>query len=135
MRVVLDTNIILSGLMVVPSLPATLLEAWLEGSFTLLTCEEQIGELRDVSRRPQVAARIRRRSIGTFINEMRNTADFLTDLPDVDASPDPWDNYLLALARDGKADFLVTGDKAGLLALGRFGTARIVTARQFLESF
>ncbi len=54
-------------------------------------------------------------------------------LPTVDQSPDPNDNFLLALAEASSADFLVTGDKSGLLALGHFGTTHIVTARQFVQ--
>ena len=48
-------------------------------------------------------------------------------LPPVDVSPDPYDNFLLSIAAGGRADYLVTGDKADLLALGRHGGTRIVT--------
>ena len=56
----------------------------------------------------------------------------LTDLPVVTASPDPYDNYLLAMAAVGAADFLVTGDKRDLLVLKAFQGTRIVTMRDFL---
>jgi len=39
-------------------------------------------------------------------------------LPRVEHSPDPTDDFLLALSEGGKADYLVTGDKSGLLVLG-----------------
>jgi predicted nucleic acid-binding protein len=39
-------------------------------------------------------------------------------------SPDPADNFLLALAEAGNADYLVTGDKSGLLALASHKSAR-----------
>lgn len=71
--------------------------------------------------------------IGTLVNEIRANALVLNTVEQIDESPDPFDNYLLALAQTGRADFLVTGDKAGLLTLERFATARIVTARQFLD--
>lgn len=54
-------------------------------------------------------------------------------LPTVDRSPDPTDNFLLALAEASGADYLVTGDKSGLLNLGRFDKTHIVTARKFIE--
>jgi predicted nucleic acid-binding protein len=57
----------------------------------------------------------------------------LRDLPQVDVSPDPGDNFLLAMAQAGKTDFLVTGDKRDVLALKTFGTTRIVTVRQMLD--
>jgi predicted nucleic acid-binding protein len=44
----------------------------------------------------------------------------------------PKDNFLLALAKDGKAHYLLTGDK-DLLDLEKFGKTRIVTISHFLE--
>ena len=41
-------------------------------------------------------------------------------------SPDPNDDFLLAMAKAGKADYLVTGDKSGLLALHRHQGTQIV---------
>jgi uncharacterized protein len=56
-------------------------------------------------------------------------------LPQVQRSPDPDDDFLLAAAEAGKADYLVTGDKSGLLALVRHEGTRIVTAAQFAAQF
>lgn len=53
-------------------------------------------------------------------------------LPAVTACPDPHDNYLLAIAQAGRADFLVTGDKRDLLALRGHEGTRILTVRDFL---
>ena len=50
-------------------------------------------------------------------------------------SPDPGDNFLLALAEAGNADYLVTGDKSGLLALASHKSTRIITARDFAALF
>ena len=49
-------------------------------------------------------------------------------LPYVRRSPDPRDDFLLGLCEAGRADWLVTGDKADLLALKRHRSTRIVTA-------
>ena len=48
----------------------------------------------------------------------------------VEISADPFDNFLLGLSISGEADYLVTGDKAKVLALKRVGRTRIVTARE-----
>ena len=56
-------------------------------------------------------------------------------LPRVARSPDPEDDFLLAAVEAGKADFLVTGDKSGLLALRRHAGARIISARDFVTFF
>lgn len=53
----------------------------------------------------------------------------------VERSPDPTDGFLPALSEAGKADYLVTGDKSGLLALARYPATRIVSTRYFAASF
>lgn len=50
-------------------------------------------------------------------------------------SPDPNDDYLLALALAGEADVLVTGDKRDLLSLGHHGRTRIMAASSFLTTY
>jgi len=54
-------------------------------------------------------------------------------LPELDLSPDPDDNPVLAMAVAGRADYLVTGDKRDLLALKKVEKARIVTARALVK--
>lgn len=46
-------------------------------------------------------------------------------------SPDPDDDFLLALAEAGRADYLVTGYKSGLLALASHKATRIMAAYDF----
>jgi predicted nucleic acid-binding protein len=43
---------------------------------------------------------------------------------------DPKDNFLLALAKDGLADYLITGDR-DLLSVKKFGKTQIVTLNEF----
>lgn len=45
------------------------------------------------------------------------------------------DHFPLALAEAGKADFLLTGDKSGLLVLGSHKSTRIISARAFAALF
>jgi predicted nucleic acid-binding protein len=53
----------------------------------------------------------------------------------VKRSSDPDDDYLLALSEAGQADYLVTGDKDGLLDLGSHKGARVISAREFAALF
>ena len=46
---------------------------------------------------------------------------------------DPKDNFLLELAKDSKADYILTGDK-DLLAIAKFGKTKIMTVTSFLDS-
>jgi uncharacterized protein len=132
-KVVLDTNILLSALMVRNSPPDLIYRAWSDRHFDLVCCEQILEELRDVSRRPQLRNRIRPTEVGTLTNTIRRLSLMFDRLPRVDQSPDPNDNFLLALADASGADYLVTGDKSGLLGIGQFGKSRIVTARQFVR--
>lgn len=135
MRVVLDTNILVSALLVQSGHPATVYRAWQEAYFTLLTCAEQLDELRATLRKPAIRERIRPYNAGRLVNAMKELAEDVGALPRVQRSPDPTDDFLLALSEAGKADYLVTGDKSGLLALASHHGTRIVSAREFAALF
>ncbi len=133
MRVVLDTNVLLSALISPSGAAVRVYRAWRAGAFDLASCELQLAEMRRVTRRASVRDLIRPVEAGRLVNLLRHLAIIVDPLPKVTASPDPWDDFLLATACGAGADYLVTGDKGGLLALGRFGRTRIVTIRQFLN--
>jgi putative PIN family toxin of toxin-antitoxin system len=132
-RVILDTNVLFSALLVSDGVPAQLLDAWFEGRYELLTSESQLEELRLVTRHPRVRRYIEPAIAGTLVNDLRHYAELLTELPNVDVSNDPADNFLLAMSEAGGADYLATGDKRDVLALKRHGPTRIVTAKRLLE--
>jgi len=135
MRVVLDTNILVSALLVQTGYPATIYRVWSEGNFTLLTSAEQLDELRATLHKPAIAARIKPYNAGRLVNEIKELAEIIEQLPRVQRSPDATDDFLLALCEGGKADYLVTGDKSGLLTLARHGATRIVSGRDFAALF
>jgi uncharacterized protein len=56
----------------------------------------------------------------------------LTVTSEVSLCRDEDDNFLLALAKDSKADFLITGDK-DLLVLKQFENTSILTLTEFLD--
>ena len=132
MRLVIDTNILVSALLSGAALPAHLITLWREGRFELLTSQEQIEELSRVTRYPKIRKRLAPALAGRLVNELRDVATVLMRLPVVTVSPDPFDNYLLAIAAKGGADFVVTGDKRDVLALKLFEGVKIVTVREFL---
>ena len=135
MRVVLDTNILVSALLVQIGPPGLVYRAWQEGYFTLLTCAEQLDELRATLRKPAIAERIKPYRAGRLVNELKELAEDVGMLPHVERSPDPADDFLLALSQAGHADYLVTGDKGGLLVLAHHRNTRIVSAREFAALF
>ena len=132
MRLVIDTNILISALLAGTSLPAHLITLWREGWFDLLTSAEQLDELMRVTRYSKIRERLTPALAGRLINELRDIAVVVKDLPAVTVCPDPDDNYLLAMTAGGGADFLVTGDKRHLLGLRLYEGTRIITVRDFL---
>ena len=132
MRLVVDTNILVSALLAGDSLPAQLVILWRAGRFDLLTTAEQLDELTRVTRYPKIRARLSPAMAGRLVNDLRALTVVVDRLPAVDVSPDPDENYLLALATAGSADFLVTGDKRDLLRIGVYAGTKIVTVRDVL---
>jgi putative PIN family toxin of toxin-antitoxin system len=131
MRVVVDTNILVSALIVPAGKPAAIIDAWLDGKFTLLTWEMHVDELRSTLHKPRVAELIKPYKAGRLVNQVKKLAEDIDPLPRVKRSFDPTDDFLLAMSEGGKADYLVTGDKSGPLALGRHKATRIVSATDF----
>jgi len=131
-RLVIDTNILISALLAETSLPAHLVGLWRDGRFDLLTAADQIDELKRVTRYPKLRERLTPALAGRLINELRDLAFVLEHIPTVTVAPDPYDNYLLAIAAAGSADFFVTGDKRDLLGLDLYGGTKIITVRDFL---
>ena len=131
MRLILDNNILVAALITRGTPPDKLYEAWRDGRFTLLTSELQIEEIRRVTRREGIRFRIHQAEAGRLVNDLRRLATRIENLPTLDVSPDPYDNFLLAMAQAGQTDLLVAGDK-DLLSLSSHQGSRILTAREAL---
>jgi len=132
MRLILDTNILLSALLSPQGTSAKLLDAWERKKFTLVACEALIAELRKVAARPFFQVRLRVSAAELLAAGLRDFSFFCRDLPPGPIAPDPKDSYLLALAEASQAEFLVTGDKE-LLALGYHKSTRILTPAEMIE--
>ena len=132
MRVAIDTNVFISSLLIQESRPAKLITLWREGRFKLLTAAPQLDELTRVTRYPKIRARLNQALAGRLINEIREIAIMVDVLPNVNVSPDPYDNYILSICVGGAADYLITGDKNDLLAFKKFDKTSIVSVSEFL---
>jgi uncharacterized protein len=132
MRVILDTNVLVAALMVADGPPHQLFEAFLNDRFTLVTSDAQIEEFSRVSRYPAIRSRIHPAQAGRLLNAVRSLSVLLEKLPPASVSRDPHDDYLFAMAKAGDVNYLVTGDKAGVLALRKHGKTEIVTARKMV---
>jgi putative PIN family toxin of toxin-antitoxin system len=133
LRVVLDTNVLLSGLAYPGSLPGRIVAAWRHGSVDVVLSTFILDELRRVL--PRLSARH-----GLSSCEIDDLVDILSiqaELVEPDAVSDdalrddndqPELGTLLAGMRTGSLDYLITGDK-DLLALA--GTYPILTPAAF----
>jgi putative PIN family toxin of toxin-antitoxin system len=129
--VVLDTNVLLSALRTDTTPPAMILDAWRAGRFRLATSAEQIREFRRSAGYPKLREILPRHAVGRVVNQLRAADVVLSRLRRAGDSPDPGDEFLIAMALATDADYLVTGDRA-LLGLGRVAVTRIATPRRFV---
>ena len=132
-RAVLDTNILLRALIVRGNWPDRLYRAWLDGAFELVTSDAQVAELVRVLARPEIVDLIEARDAARLVENIRSRAIFVRDPPEVDFSPDPDDNPILAAAIAGEADLIVSADKRHMLALREVAGIPIVDAGEALE--
>ena len=132
MLVILDSNVLLSAFIRVDSNPYKVVQAWIDGAFDLVSSAAQIEELSRVSRYPRIRELIGSSEAGWLVNRIRERARLIERLPKVDVSRDPGDNFLLGMAQAAKADFLVSGDKAGLLEIGKHFNTRIISVADFV---
>jgi uncharacterized protein len=132
-RLVLDTNVLVSGLLSSHGPPGTLMAAWIDLRYELVTSVPQMMELRRVLAYAKLRPFISLEQSRAFVENMEVLAVYATDLPAITASRDPDDNLILATTVAGRADALVTGDKAHLLALGSIVGIPILSVRRALE--
>lgn len=121
LRVVLDTNVLLSGIAYPAGVPGKILAAWRHGSVDVLLSAYILDELRRVL--PRLAHRhgLTPAEIDDLVDVLSIQAEIIEPLPDLDlnlrdADDRPVQGTLLAALQTSKANYLVTGDK-DLLAL------------------
>lgn len=132
-RVVLDTNILISALITRNTPPDRLYQAWLRGEIELVISDTQVAEIHDVLSRPRLRRFLDADEADVIVENIATRALIITELPVVNVSPDPKDNPVLASAIAGKAELIVSGDKKHMLDLGEIEGIPIVTARKALE--
>lgn len=110
-RAVLDPGVLISALISGKGAPRSLLWLWLEGSFELVVCPTLLAELERVLLRPKFRRYVTDRELRAYIALLRRLTPSEPD-PHVTTglTPDPADDYIVALARAAQAHFIVSGD-------------------------
>ena len=119
MRVVVDTNVFVSGLMLPASVPGRILAAANAGGFEIVLSEPILEEISTALHYPKVRKRIALsdEDLLRYVQALRFTAEIVDPANvAVQVLGDRDDDVILATWVAGKADWLVTGD-AALLAL------------------
>ena len=135
MRLVLDTNLLVSGV-IAAGLPRQLVDGAKAGEFELCTSEVLLAELLDVLSRSKFSARLSQAGLTpqSIVDDLRRIAVVVTPAhtPRV-VLTDPDDDHVIAAAVTCQADLIASGDKRDLLPLGSFQGIAIVTAREAVE--
>lgn len=129
-RVIVDTNLWISYL--IGKDFRVLDAAILSGKIKLIFSPESLTEFLEVVQRPK----FRRYFSNVHVAQLLDLFDVYGEIIEVSStvvlSRDPNDDFLLALAKDSAADFLITGDK-DLLDLGSIGKTEIVSVTDYLS--
>jgi putative PIN family toxin of toxin-antitoxin system len=132
MKVVLDTNVLVSGLLYAGP-PAEILRAWAGRRFTLAVSPEIQDECEDVAQRLAVrypSVQLRRLFALVLVEAEMCTSTSLTE----PVCTDPSDDKFFACAISAKAAFIVSGDRQLLRASGYAGVD-VVTPRAFVDRY
>ena len=135
MRLVLDTNLLVSGV-IGTGLPRLLLDGAKAGEFELCTSEVLLAELLDVLSRGKFAARLNQAGLTAqgIVDDLRRIAVVVSPIDTPRVVPtDADDDHVIAAAVTGQADLIASGDKRDLLPLGSFQGIDIVTAREAVQ--
>ena len=137
MRVVLDTNVLISAFISAKGAPAQVFDLWQAGLLEIVTSQEALDELQRVLTYPRIRGRLRfsDEQVQQYFLLLRAYAVYLEDLSITAViAADPDDDVFLALALSSNAQYIVSGD-GHLLDVGVYQDIAIVTPAAFLTSF
>ena len=129
-RIVIDTNIWISILI---TKDFTLFDKVISGDkFILLFSNKLLEEFVEVASRPKFKKYFSANDLEELLYQISANGEFIIVTSSTDICRDLKDNFLLSLSKDGKASYLITGDK-DLLDLAKYRKTKIVTMKMFLS--
>jgi len=134
LRAVIDTNVLVSGAMG-STAPARVVDAWRQNKYVLVISPHLIEEVSEVMSRPEIMEQfgITKRMVSDFVGTLSTRGFVTVGAMSVDVvKDDPDDNWVLAAAIEGGADYVVTGDKKHLLPLKSYQGVDIINPAEFL---
>jgi len=131
-RVVIDTNLLISYLLTKGETISKLLDHWRERDFILLTSPEILAELEKALDYPHLKTKITKEEREALLVELRSGVEQVSGqlvLPPV--TRDPKDDKFIACAVEGNANYIVSGDD-DLLDLEEYHGIEIIKPREFI---
>jgi putative PIN family toxin of toxin-antitoxin system len=127
-RIIIDTNLWVSFLL---TKQFSFLDDFLEnGKIQLIFSQDFLDEFVDVINRPKLRKYFSDENLDLILETIEQYAEFITVNSNINVCRDPKDNFILSLAKDGSADYLITGDQ-DLLVIKRFEKTEIITIAEF----
>ncbi len=130
MKIVLDTNVLVSGILSSNGPPAAVLRALLTERVNLCFDERIVSEYRDVLTRTKFS--FDRGLVEELIGFLEAAGSPTLAPPLAITLPDPWDQMFIEVAVSSHADFLVTGNLRHFPETARAGVA-VVSPRTFVD--
>ncbi len=130
-RIVADTNLLVSRLLLPQSLPAQAVRKAVEEG-QLLVSDATLGELADVLSRAKFDPYVSLEDRQDFIRVLNRVAERIIVTAPIKACRDPKDDKFLEVALNGEANLILTGDR-DLLALHPFRGVDILSPREYIE--
>ena len=130
-RVVIDTNVLVSALLTRGGLPEAVINLAISGEVQWFSSESILAEYEDVLKRPRLA--IDSGKAADAMARIRATVSVVSPAVRVAAASDPNDNQFLECAEAAQAHYVVTGNIRHFPEVWK-GT-RIVTPREFIDAW
>jgi hypothetical protein len=127
-KVIIDTNIWISFL--IGKELQDLKDLIVSGKVKVITTDQLLSEIRLVTSREKLKRYFNQDKVSDLISLLEILAEKVKIKKVEKICRDPKDDFLLALSRESRANYLITGDK-DLLDIKVYGRTRIVNVRQF----
>lgn len=128
LRVVLDTNVLVSGLIMLGK-PRELLSIVARREANLVLSKEILNEFMKVVKRRKFTEYVAEEQIERFVENIERIAEFIEPESHLKVVDDPKDDIVINTAIDGKADLIISGDHH-LLSLKEFRGIKIVSVEE-----
>jgi len=130
--IVVDTNVLISAILVPGSVPDLVL-ASVFAARALVVSPQQVDEIADVLTRPKILKRVNIETVERILHLLRTVPTVCIPRTRVIDCRDPKDNMILEIALEAGATLIISGD-GDLLDLHPWRGHAIVTPRAYLDS-